>query len=209
MESTVKLKKSMELIKELGIRINNNGHKIKWGEFLCPACLNKVERILSDGKKQKTCCKKYKFPKNSKLNYKHGMKKTRLYNIWHGIKSRILNKNNKDYKNYGGRGLTVCADWLEFIPFRDWALSNGYAEHLTIDRRNNNGNYTPENCHWIHLEKNAQKKRTTKINLEIANKIRELHKTGDYTQISLSKKFGISPQTISLIILYKIWKNDK
>ena len=85
----------MKLIKELEVRINSKGYKIKWGLFSCPDCLKEVERILSDGKKQKTCCKKYKFPKGSKLTYKHGMKKTRLYNIWHGIKQRILNPNNK------------------------------------------------------------------------------------------------------------------
>ncbi len=196
----------MELIKELEMRINNKGHKIRWGIFLCPSCLNKVERILSDGKKQKTCCKKYKFPKNSNFNYKHRMKRTRLYNIWHGIKARILNKNNKSYKDYGGRGITICNEWLEFIPFRDWSLSNNYQEGLAIDRKENDLGYCPDNCQWISLKQNSQKKRTTKINLKIADEIRTLYNSGYYTQIALSKKFRVSPQTISLIILYKIWK---
>jgi len=88
-------------------------------------------------------------------NYKHGMSYTRLYKIWCDMKVRCLNKNNKFYKNYGGRGIKVCKVWHDFINFKEWALNNGYDDTLTIDRINSNGDYEPTNCQWITKAKNT------------------------------------------------------
>ena len=125
------------------------------------------------------------------------------------MKQRILNPNHKDYKNYGGRGITVCNEWLAFIPFRDWALNNGYAEGLQINRIWNNGNYEPFNCNFVPGEENARNKRNNVIkSMKIANEIRDLYKTGNYTQKELAEKYGVSFATISGIILNKNWKNN-
>ena len=139
-------------------------------------------------------------------NLKHGLQNTRLYHIWESMKQRCLNSNNKRYKDYGGRGITICDEWLEFIPFRDWSLSNGYADNLTIDRINNNGNYEPSNCRFLSKKENNRNRGCVKLNQEEANEIRELHNTGEYSQKELAEKYNIKQVTISNIINFKIWK---
>ena len=92
---------------------------------------------------------------------KHGKKNTRLYNIWIDMKRRCNSKNRKSYKDYGGRGIVVCNEWLQdFMNFYNWAIANGYKENLTIDRIDVNGNYEPNNCRWIEKGEQNRNQRT-------------------------------------------------
>lgn len=85
----------------------------------------------------------------------HRMKGTRLYRIWHGMKGRCL-YDHPICKRYKGRGITVCDDWMNsFEEFRDWAFSNGYDEALSLDRKDNDGNYEPSNCRWSTQKEQA------------------------------------------------------
>ena len=140
---------------------------------------------------------------------KHGGSYTRLYNIWSKMKSRCLNLNSKDYPNYGGRGITICPEWLEFIPFRDWALSNGYAEGLQIDRIKNKEGYYPNNCRWVTQKENIRNRDYCKITMKIANEIRELNKTNNYTRQELAEKYDVNVTTITRIINNKTWDSIK
>ena len=74
-----------------------------------------------------------------------------------------MNEHDAEYHNYGGRGISVCAEWMEFEPFKNWALSNGYANDLTIDRIDVNGNYCPENCRWTTYKVQANNKRNNRF----------------------------------------------
>lgn len=95
---------------------------------------------------------------------KHGITagvKPRTFTIWNGMKARCLNPKSISYKNYGGRGITICDEWMKFENFHKWAISSGYKDGYEIDRIDNDGNYCPENCHWVTVSENRKKTRNT------------------------------------------------
>lgn len=98
-------------------------------------------------------------------NFKHGMSHKPLHLIWSSMRQRCNNPKSDAFKNYGGRGISVCKEWDEsFVQFCKWALDNGYSCGLTIDRINNDGNYEPSNCRWVDRKaQNNNTRRTIRL----------------------------------------------
>lgn len=111
----------------------------------------------------------------------------RLGNIYHGMIERCENPNTDGYKNYGGRGIKVCNEWKTYPPFEKWALENGYADCLSIDRIDVNGNYEPSNCRWVDNKTQALNKRNNHY-ITFNNKTQTAQEWGE--------EIGIKPNTI-------------
>lgn len=106
------------------------------------------------------------------------MRKDKLYLTWLGMKSRCYHKDGTCYKNYGGRGIRICKQWMHFESFAEWSRQNGFQEGLSIDRIDNDGHYTPDNCRWTDtITQNHNRRNSIWVNyygdrmtlLEVAN----------------------------------------
>jgi len=160
----------------------NNGNVIYRCECICKKETFVTSQSLRSGKRKSCGCLAKE--KIGKLNRTHGESNTRLHGIWKGIKKRCKNKNTKNFKNYGGRGITVCEEWSKsYVTFREWALKNGYHESLEIDRINNNGNYEPSNCRWVTRKENNNNRRNSRL-LTINGETKRLREWCDLNKIS-------------------------
>lgn len=123
---------------DCGNSANIEGYKIKSGHTKSCGCLQKevISRI-------KTI--------HGSLKSKN---KSKIYSVWLNMKNRCLNKNVPSYKNYGGRGIDICKEWMESKNFIQWAMSNGWSDELQIDRINNNKGYSPDNCRFVTRSQN-------------------------------------------------------
>jgi len=153
--------------------------------YMCRCKCGKLKRFsgksLRNGDSKSCNCKK------STHKLTHGMTKTRLHEIWIGMKKRCYNKNCKQYKWYGARGIKICENWnSSFIDFYKWSKENGYMENLELDRIDNDKGYSPENCRYV----------TTRENLLNRREIQSRNTSG-YRGISRNESSFISKITVN------------
>ena len=135
-------------------------------------------------------------------NYKTGFaangSRQSFYNTWQNMKARVNNPNHPKYHRYGGRGIALSNEWIGIEGFSKWALANGWKQGLSIDRIDNDGDYCPENCHWVTQSANSRKKSTTRITIEQAGEIRARLAKGE-TAVALAVEFNVNHGTVWFI----------
>lgn len=141
-------------------RVENSADgRARW---LCRCDCGQSKTVLDEHlKKGRTkSCGCAKSESSSKRFKKHGGRNSKLYRIWSNMKDRCNNPDCKVYSDYGGRGIKVCKEWIDdFSAFQKWALANGYKEGLTIDRKDNDKGYSPDNCRWTDRKIQGNNKR--------------------------------------------------
>ena len=169
-------------------------HTKKGGTGKCKSCYL-AERNNSEHRKQ---------------NFVNGnpVKKHPYYQVWRNMIRRCCNPKTSNYKNYGGRGISICDEWKSSKLFLEWVDSNGVIPSgYELDRRNNNGNYEPGNCRFVPPVENAQNRRSTKLNKGAVREIRILHKKGLLCIERVIAEFGITEGTLESVIAGRTWKN--
>ncbi len=154
----------LTVLKETGER-NKNGNVIWDCRCICGNHVFVGGAYLKNGNTRSCGC----LQQENFTNRKHGMSHSPIYAVWTEMLQRCYNPQNKKYKHYGGRGISVCEQWRHgFDDFHGWAKANGYEMRpgklkLTLDRRDNDGNYTPENCRWATYSVQNFNRRSRKV----------------------------------------------
>jgi hypothetical protein len=122
------------------------------------------------------------------------------------MRRRCRDPKNANYPRYGGRGIQVCHAWDDFAAFLTWALAHGWKPGLTIDRINNDGDYTPDNCRWVSHQVNCQNNRSCKISPATARAIRKALGAGQRPN-AIAKELAVSVKIVRDIQHNLTWRN--
>ena len=183
---------------------------LRFAMFECEYCGSKVERQLSNGKRDKSCgCYKHKLCSES--NMKHGdsvkgSEYNNLFGIWGNMRDRCNRDTHKDAPYYKEKGITVEKEWDQYPEFKKWSLANGYEpkKKLQIDRKDSDKNYTPTNCRWVTPKVNQRNRKCIKLSEEKANDIRKLFDE-KLTDKEIAKKYDVHAGTINAIRRGRAW----
>jgi len=184
----------------------DNRHNINW---LCQCDCGNITKVdgsaLKRGVTQSCGCLHREIV--SKIKHGHAKKgmQTKTYKIWRGMRSRCNNPKVTCYKYYGGRGITICDRWNDFRNFL--ADMGKRPKGMTIDRKNNNGDYEPGNCRWATYQEQSHSSRQTKLNPLKVQVIKKLLKESKLTQTDIGNIFGVWDTTISAIKTKRTWKD--
>jgi hypothetical protein len=173
----------------------------------CSYCEAEVETQRSNITLGSCGCAKSLLISEAKVTHgqcKRGQR-TSLYHRWDAILDRCLNSGSQAYKYYGGRGIKLHEPWLDFAVFKEWAEANGYQKHLEIDRRKNDGGYTPDNCFWVTKLVNLRNTSRVKLSVEKAAEIRFSYSNGSLTRGDLSIQYGVCRSTIDKVLAGLLW----
>lgn len=171
----------LTVIKENG-RKNNLRKEILWEcKCICGNIINTTRQNLTDGSTKSCGCYAIEVRKN--MHKTHGLADSHLYKIWKGIKQRCLDKNQKSYVNYGGRGIKICDEWINSFSFFYNEMYNDYKKGLEIDRIDNNGNYELSNCRWVNRKVQSNNRRSNVV-LELNGVKNNVTQWSEITKIS-------------------------
>lgn len=167
------------------LRARSDGRNRSWVTVRCTCGTTKdvLAGNLLSGRTHSCGC--YHRDRASEANTTHGAthdgKRTRLYRIWRGMRSRCLDENATNYAWYGAKGVSFCAEWNSFPAFQEWATGAGYADGLELDRVDSEDDYRPDNCRWVTKKQN------------IRNRDRFWDDELDQRLVDLAAKRGVSP----------------
>lgn len=139
----------------------------------------------------------------------HGDTKARLYNVWVKMKQRCTDSKSHAYKRYGGRGISICDQWMDYRNFKKWATNNGYSDKLQIDRINNDGNYEPGNCRFVTGTVNMRNTSVNKLTWVKVDAIRDFCKDRDVRfkeMEEIGALFDVSFASVYDVINYRTWR---
>lgn len=170
--------------------------------YLCPRCGTEIYRTAWKAKRYTFClsCRRSKHGGTTKNA------KSPIYSVWRGILSRCKDPASHRYKDYGGRGISVCEEWGEFELFQEWANLHGWKRGLQIDRIDNDQGYCPQNCRLVTPKENMRNSRRAKLSPQDVRCIRMLRWSGIPSR-DVARIFSVNRETVNSIMRLHRWSD--